>query len=186
MGALTWHPTTGPAGDLDLAFALSDLARHAQRVYEDAVEDVLPALVRAGGSPGGARPKVLIGLRAGGEPGVCSGEGELPPGWEAWIVKFPAAREDRDVGRRELAWLAMAEAAGIDVPARRLVHLGEVGNKRIAAVAMATFLEMNGYPLRVDELELYGVMMDLAEKRLDKGGLAAWLRRRTRRDGDHG
>ena len=50
------------------------------------------------------------------------------------------------------------------------------GNKRIAAVAMATFTEINGYPLRVDEVELYNVMIAVADKRIDKAELAVWLR----------
>jgi death-on-curing protein len=54
------------------------------------------------------------------------------------------------------------------------------GNKRIAAVAMGTFLEINGYPLRVDEVELYRTMMALAEGRLDKAEFTAWLREKTR------
>jgi len=53
------------------------------------------------------------------------------------------------------------------------------GNKRIAAVAMGTFLDINGHPLRVEEFELYSLMIALAEGRLDKRGLAAWLRRRA-------
>jgi death-on-curing protein len=52
------------------------------------------------------------------------------------------------------------------------------GNKRIAAVAMGAFLELNGSPLRVDEVELYEAMIALAEGRLGKAELAAWLRAR--------
>lgn len=53
------------------------------------------------------------------------------------------------------------------------------GNKRIAAVAMATFLDINGLPLRVDEVELYRVIVALAEGRLERPELARWLRART-------
>lgn len=53
------------------------------------------------------------------------------------------------------------------------------GNKRIAAVAMGTFLEVNGAPLRVDEVELYEMMIALAEGRLTKPELAVWLRGRA-------
>lgn len=53
------------------------------------------------------------------------------------------------------------------------------GNKRIAAVAMATFMEINGLPLRVDEVEFYNLMMALADGRVDKAALAAWLRGRA-------
>ena len=52
------------------------------------------------------------------------------------------------------------------------------GNKRMAAICMGTFLEVNGQPLRVDEAELYLVMMAIAEGRLDKHGLAGWLRQK--------
>ncbi len=51
------------------------------------------------------------------------------------------------------------------------------GNKRIAAVAMGTFLGVNGHPLVVDELDLYRTIMAVADGRLDKAGLAEWLRR---------
>ena len=53
------------------------------------------------------------------------------------------------------------------------------GNKRVAAVAMGTFLEVNGAPLRVDEVELYQTMMTLAKGELEKEALADWLRRRA-------
>lgn len=128
MGALVFEPCTGPVGAFDDAVALADLAAHAQRVWDDRVEDVLPALVRAGGPSGGARPKALIGLPTGGGEGVCFGEGELPPGWEAWLVKFPTSADDADVGRREAAWMAMAGAAGVDVPDHRVLALAGVGD----------------------------------------------------------
>jgi death-on-curing protein len=51
------------------------------------------------------------------------------------------------------------------------------GNKRIAAVAMGTFLSVNGYPVRFDEVDLYLTIMAVAEGRMDKSGLAGWLRR---------
>jgi death-on-curing protein len=52
-------------------------------------------------------------------------------------------------------------------------------NKRIAAVAMGAFLEVNGAPLRVDEAELYAAMIALAEGRLTKAELSDWLRARA-------
>jgi death-on-curing protein len=51
------------------------------------------------------------------------------------------------------------------------------GNKRIAAVALGTFLSINGQPARFDEVDLYLAVMAVAEGRLDKSGLAVWLRR---------
>lgn len=128
MGALIFEPCTGPSGELDDAVELAALAAHAQTVWDDRVQVVLPELLRAGGPSGGARPKALIGLRADGGPGVCFGEGELADGWEAWLVKFPTRVDDADAGRREAAWMAMARAAGVDVPAFRVLHLDGVGD----------------------------------------------------------
>ncbi|MDP2305477.1 MAG: type II toxin-antitoxin system HipA family toxin [Pseudomonadota bacterium] len=128
MGALVFEPSTGPTGAIDDTVELAVLAAHAQRVFDDKVQTVLPQLVLAGGPSGGARPKALVGLRADGGAGVRYGEGELPEGWEAWLVKFPTSSDDADVGRREVAWMAMARAAGIDVPVTQVLALEGVGD----------------------------------------------------------
>lgn len=52
------------------------------------------------------------------------------------------------------------------------------GNKRIAAVAMGTTLSVNGCPVRFDEVELYRTIIAIAEGRLSKAELKAWLRER--------
>ena len=124
MGALVFEPCTGPSSDLDDVVELAALAAHAQAVWDDRIEAVLPQLVRAGGPSGGARPKALVGLRADGGAGFRYGEGELPEGWDAWLVKFPTSTDDMDVCRREAAWMAMARDAGIDVPEFRVLALG--------------------------------------------------------------
>ena len=69
---------------------------------------------------------------------------------------------------------AMAAAYGFHLCQN---HAFVDGNKRIATVAMATFLALNGHELIVGEVELYEIMMSVAAGRLDKAGLAAWLRR---------
>ena len=54
------------------------------------------------------------------------------------------------------------------------------GNKRTAAVACETFLELNGATLEASDLELYPLYMALAEGRLAARDFAAWLRERVR------
>ena len=125
MGALTFHPPSHADAQVADAVELGALARHARQVYADEVTEVLPELVRAGGSPGGARPKALVGLRADDAPGVVLGEGRLGPDWRAWMVKFRAPHEDLEVARREQAWMRMAAAAGITVPETRVLDLGD-------------------------------------------------------------
>lgn len=50
------------------------------------------------------------------------------------------------------------------------------GNKRIAAVAMITFLRANGQHVRYDEVALYRIVVELASGQVSKAQLAVWLR----------
>lgn len=70
-----------------------------------------------------------------------------------------------------------------DMAAAYAFHVGQGqafvdGNKRTALACMLVFLELNGSALRADPEELYAAMMAVAERRLSKVGLAAWLRER--------
>ena len=51
------------------------------------------------------------------------------------------------------------------------------GNKRIGAAAMLVFLALNGKPLHVPQPELYGLVMDVANGRVEEAQVAEWLRR---------
>ena len=57
------------------------------------------------------------------------------------------------------------------------------GNKRTAAVACETFLELNGATLEASDPELYPIHLALAEGRLGDGEFAAWLLERVRTRG---
>jgi len=50
------------------------------------------------------------------------------------------------------------------------------GNKRTGLLSALVFLEMNGIIIADPESRLYQAMIDIAEKTLDKSGLAALLR----------
>lgn len=78
----------------------------------------------------------------------------------------------------DLADLAAALAYGL---ARNHPFLD--GNKRTAAVACETFLELNGATLEADDLELYPLYLALAEGKLTERDFAAWLRERVRARG---
>ncbi|MCL2648471.1 MAG: type II toxin-antitoxin system HipA family toxin [Phycisphaerales bacterium] len=126
MGALTYHPPTDRENVDASVFDLHDLARQSQELLTGSAVDVLPQLLRAGGSPGGARPKVLVGFnpRTGN---VISGEDDLPAGggYEHWIVKFAADTDTPDAGAVEYAYSLMAIVAGIDMPPTRLFTTSE-------------------------------------------------------------
>jgi serine/threonine-protein kinase HipA len=123
MGALTFHPPAQPSGQTQ-GFELGRLAREAQTVLADESGVVLPELLRAGGSPGGARPKALIGVKG---DAVVTGCEPYPQGFEPWLVKFFAKTDAPDTGAVEAAYADMAQAAGIAFPERRLfeTHAGQ-------------------------------------------------------------
>jgi serine/threonine-protein kinase HipA len=124
MGALTYHPpentTALPARELDLA----GLATQAWDFYTHKIEDALPELRRLGGTSGGARPKVLVGLPEKGQSPkqkTLPGDGDLPPGYAHWIVKFNAREDGPDAGPLEFIYAEMAAEAGAEVPEHRLI-----------------------------------------------------------------
>ncbi len=124
MGSLTYHPPTDREDVDSSVFDLHELSSQAQAVHAGDATEVLPQLLHAGGSPGGARPKVLVGYAPDtGE--IVSGEGDLPEGFEHWIVKFAAREEAADAGPVEYAYSRMAEAAGLDMPETRLFETVE-------------------------------------------------------------
>jgi len=74
----------------------------------------------------------------------------------------------------DLADLAASLASGL---ARN--HPFVDGNKRTAAVACETFLELNGARLDAEDLELYPLYLALAEGKLSEREFADWLRGRV-------
>lgn len=78
----------------------------------------------------------------------------------------------------DLADLAAALAYGL---ARN--HPFVDGNKRTAAVACETFIELNNAMLEADDQDLYPLYLALAEGKLGEREFAAWLRGRLRARG---
>ena len=139
MGALTYHPPSVVDAEAE-RIDLFELGRNAEEVLTGDAAEVLPQLVRAGGSPGGARPKVLVGTR-GAE--FRSGEGDLPAGFTPWLLKFSARADALHAGPLEYAYARMAEAAGIRIPAVRLFETG-TGRSRRRHFAVERFDRLPG------------------------------------------
>ncbi len=116
MGALVYEPATGPERFTDL-INLKKLSDQSRQILEGRCVDVLPELIRTGGSPGGAKPKVLIGVNS---DTIIAGEEDLSQGFEHWIVKFPSQKDFPDAGAVEYAYSLMAQNAGIQMPETRL------------------------------------------------------------------
>ena len=68
-----------------------------------------------------------------------------------------------------------------DIAAGYAFHIAQAqacldGNKRTGIAAALTFLALNGLPIDYDEDQLYQAMIDIAERTLDRSGLAQILR----------
>ena len=149
MGALSFHPPTQETDEAVDGFSLGQLAREAREVLKGEAGVVLPELLRAGGSPGGARPKVLVGV-CGDD--VVTGPEPYPPLYEPWLVKFFARSDAPDTGAVEEAYARMAQAAGIEFPDHRLFEAREgrffgvrrfdrVGHRRIHMHSLGNLIE---------------------------------------------
>ena len=117
MGALIYEPER--AIDDPVVVKLTELAEQADLVLRDAKGADLERLIAVGGSPQGARPKVLVQLAPNGD--LHFGAREIQPGFTAWLVKFPARHDDPHSASLEHAYFLMAKAAGLDVPRTRLL-----------------------------------------------------------------
>jgi serine/threonine-protein kinase HipA len=127
MGALTYEPAREITETTQSPFSLGQLFE-ASEVAERGGPIDLNVLAPAGSPAGGARPKALIAIAPGTGGGVVAGEGAIPPGSEAWLVKFSGHR-DPHAGVMEHAYALMARAAGIDVPETRLLQTEREGVK---------------------------------------------------------
>jgi len=116
-GALVYRPEIafGEDGTIDLDL----LANESLRVTEGQDTAVVETLARLGGSSGGARPKILVGMTATGH--LIGSSFPLPEGYDAWIIKFRGSREPTDAGPREAAYADIARAAGLEVMETRLI-----------------------------------------------------------------
>jgi len=120
MGALSYQPAKAMS-DAGFTIDLAGMAASAVEIYAGRSSECLAEMAQAGGSPGGARPKVLVHIKG---DHMISGDGDLPEGYEAWIVKFHAGSDAAEAGRIEYAYSLMANDAGIAMPETRLFEDG--------------------------------------------------------------
>jgi serine/threonine-protein kinase HipA len=112
MGALEYHPET-ILSKAKITDNLDELALECERILNDDYEGNLEELVKAGGSSGGARPKVLIKYKK-----------------EDWIVKFRSSADPKNIGKQEYDTSIKARKAGLDMPQTELFEGKYFGVKR--------------------------------------------------------
>lgn len=151
MGALTYRPLVKVPDQEAQQQNINDLIILAREIeIEVAGQDseVLRELVRLGGSPHGARPKVLV------EFDPTSGRIHSSPftGSEPWLIKFPAAQEAAWVCALEEVYARLARQAGIQFPESRWFSLEE----GLSAFGVKRFDRHRG--MRVPTLSMAGVL----------------------------
>jgi serine/threonine-protein kinase HipA len=123
MGALSYQPDLGVLGQDEPgdSIILSELANESLAVYQGSAKEVTRQLNILGGSPGGARPKAIIGLY---DNHAISGAGDLPANYRHWLVKFPTGDSAvaQAEGAVEYIYSLMAVAAGINFPKTKLIE----------------------------------------------------------------
>jgi serine/threonine-protein kinase HipA len=114
LGALTFEPAqTQNLSPQDVQ--LLALAQQAQTVVAGKESDALRLLALMGGSPHGARPKVLVHQNlATGFMSTHAIKGSTP-----WLVKFQAQGEHKEVCAIEVLYAEMARAFGLEMPVTR-------------------------------------------------------------------
>lgn len=120
MGALTFAPPMTQEHDArDLA--LLELAQEVQAVLTDDGHEVLAELARAGGSPGGARPKANVFLNP--LTGQMSTQAGRVQGAQAWLIKFPGDGDGLDSCALEALYAMMAHQCQLGMSDTRFFPL---------------------------------------------------------------
>ncbi|NIF20988.1 type II toxin-antitoxin system HipA family toxin [Candidatus Pantoea multigeneris] len=112
MGAMSFEPVIPELQESLINISISQLAAEVQEVINGDGGEFLQKLLIIGGSPQGARPKALI---------YCNPEtGDFTtaslPGYEAWLVKFPAQSEHPEVCAIEMVYAACLRLCRIETP----------------------------------------------------------------------
>jgi serine/threonine-protein kinase HipA len=169
MGALVYKPEIEP-GKADLPrLELDAIVREINQVLEGTSPEIIEKLFILGGSSGGARPKIFVGYNSQNDK-LVHGIGNLPEGYQHWIIKFPSAADSREIANIEFAYHKMALLAGIEMSECRLfegnsgrVYFGtkrfdRIGNARLHMHTASGIMHDN---FRMSTMD-YGHLMDCA------------------------
>ena len=130
IGALSFEPAQA-VDWTDGKLSLLDLARESQTLVAGRDTDALKQLAVLGGSPQGARPKVLVHYR----PDTQAMSTVAAAGFTPWLVKFQAQGEHKEVCAIECLYADMARRCGLEMPETRHFDL----DRRLATFAIARF-----------------------------------------------
>jgi serine/threonine-protein kinase HipA len=127
IGALSFEPSDEdilPAEKLQLKELAKDIValQADENSGEGKADAQLRHLMLLGGSPQGARPKVLVDFNT--RTGQLSSGMPLTGSATPWLMKFPAENEHREVCAIEELYARVARHGGMDMPRSRFFDLG--------------------------------------------------------------
>ena len=129
MGALTFEPRRGPGVHKPTALDMRELTAEARLALNNRLgvmkgTEALREIIRVGTSAGGAQAKAVVGWNRKTDQFIA-GAGDLPEGFEHWLVKFsPLGMEE--AGEKEYDVHLKAKACGIEMSECRVYELDGV------------------------------------------------------------
>jgi len=119
MGAMKFEPVAPEGQEPKVHIPLEELAADVQQVLQGEGGEFLETLLLVGGAPQGARPKALV-YRNPETDGFTTA---VTPGFEAWLIKFPAKEEHPEVCAIEMVYAECLRMCGIETPDTRYFSL---------------------------------------------------------------
>lgn len=112
MGALEYVPEYKLCNS-KITSTLSELEKECEKILNEIYDGDIEQLFSAGGSSGGARPKILIKINN-----------------DDWIIKFRSSFDPKNVGQIEYRYSQIAKQVGIEMPETHLFENKYFGVKR--------------------------------------------------------
>lgn len=147
MGAMSFEPVAPEALEPQMHVPIELLASEVQEVLKGKGGELLQKLLLVGGSPQGARPKALVYR----DPHTDAFTTAATPGFEAWLVKFPAQQEHPEVCAIEMVYAECLRLCGIQTPDTRYFSLSE----GMAAFATKRFDRQNDLRVPMQSLAAF-------------------------------
>lgn len=145
-GALEFSPEWGRELSKKQQIALDLLAEEARSITEGDTEQVSQALLVAGGSPHGARPKIMVAINSDASKALV-GQDDLPEGYRHVLIKFAGDGEDPAAPVLEYCYGEAARSLGIETAPACLI---EAGSR--AGLCLDRFDRVNGQKRHVHSM----------------------------------
>ncbi len=121
MGSLAFEPVSSEVENSSIdSLSLLSLASEAKKEISGQESEALGQLLMLGGSPHGARPKVLVNYEQQSKQINTLRDGAGEP----WLIKFQAKNEHPEVCAIENVYAQLARACGLEMPQTQYFELG--------------------------------------------------------------